>query len=139
MMTGLHCTFAKKEGIVLWLKCSYTMEQMLTYTYRYSARNKNRTFWVVQKSIRCTLLEIDYTLGIELLFNGGVVNTHMKLCAYEIVWKQQVWYMLYVHKFVMLMIHWLGHWDAVWLPAIMPCLFVCLFVLWLHSELGTFH
>ena len=79
------------------------MEQMLTYTFRYSSRHKNCPFWVVQKSIRCTLLEIGYALRIELLFNGGVVNTCMKLCVYEIVWKQQVLYMLYVHKFVMLM------------------------------------
>ena len=33
------------------------------------------------------------------------------------------------------MICWLGHWDAVWVPALMSCLFV----LWLRSELRTFH
>ena len=33
------------------------------------------------------------------------------------------------------MILWLGHWDVVWVPTIMTCLFV----LWLRSELSTFH
>ena len=34
-----------------------------------------------------------------------------------------------------ILIRWSGHWDAMWVLAIMPCLFV----LWLRSELCTFH